>query len=179
MFNRKKISGAVAALMLAAPAMGADYGIGVAFESNSEKIYFPIRVSPTFLVEPSFEQYRQDLDQQLSPGGALSTDYRYQEFGIGLFAVRRVAENLDTHLGARLGYQKFKTTGSTSSSSSAYGITPTIGVEYFVHKNITVGAEVGYYYSSSDGNSTFPTTSTQNDQTNSGTVTDIILRFYF
>lgn len=180
-------------LAFSGTAIAADFGLGVGFGQNSGLIYAPINVTPSFRVEPFFAYYKE----KNTSGEPFASAQSYSNYvaGVGLFVTQRVAENIDVFGGGRLGYlsRKEKRTqmsysfGSAeySSESSGYLIAPTIGFEYYLQKNISIGAEAAISYIKTSGTNVsydYYSNSNQKSDTKSSstsTTTAVVIKYYF
>jgi hypothetical protein len=180
-------------LAFSGTAIAADMGLGVGFGQNSGLIYAPINVTPSFRVEPFFAYYKE----KNTSGEPFASAQSYSNYvaGVGLFVTQRVAENIDVFGGSRLGYlsRKEKRTQTSysfapteySSESSGYFIAPTIGFEYYLQKNISIGAEAAISYIKTSGNSVsydYYSNGNQKSDTKSSstsTTTAVVIKYYF
>jgi hypothetical protein len=181
-------------LALSGSAIAADMGLGVGFGQNSGLIYAPINVTPSFRVEPFFAYYKE----KNTSGEPFASAQSYSNYvaGVGLFVTQRVAENIDVFGGGRLGYlsRKEKRTQTSysfgpaeySSESSGYLIAPTIGFEYYLQKNISIGAEAAISYIKTSGtNVNYDYYFSNNNQksdikgSSTSTTTAVVVKYYF
>ncbi len=148
------------------------FGIGVAIDSDIQKIYAPITMG-SFILEPTFtveDSENEGLDQSVS--GTVMTETTLREFGVGAFHFNNPNDKTRIYYGARMGRMNLETeTGfsggphsgdSFSRDSHGYFFAPTIGFEYFVMPNVSFGGEVQGRYSSieldrTDNNDKFET----------------------
>tara|TARA_Y100000814_G_scaffold258209_1_gene207738 strand:- start:60 stop:671 length:612 start_codon:yes stop_codon:yes gene_type:complete len=134
-------------------------GIGLEFsflqallssESGSTSLYIPIHINQ-YMIEPEiiyFHSKESKTYPELS-----SADYTAEDKGagiaIGVYSVSQ-KEKLNTYYGLKLGYLVSSETPYASYSSSVSGtiettttlIAPTIGAEYYIADNFTIGGEV-------------------------------------
>lgn len=147
----------------------ADFGLGVSVKSGDTTLYFPIGVSPGFLIEPSLNYTHSDAGQI---GGA-QNETTSLGASVGLFGLKTTDHSVRLYYGARLGYveakQEFSFPGvpTQSRDQDGYRIAPLIGFEYLFNDHLSLGGEGGYYYSELD------------DDAGDGTFSNVILRYRF
>jgi hypothetical protein len=177
--------------------MAAEYGIGVGFGQNANTIYIPIKLSPDITLEPYITVGKDSSKSTLTAApnypyfnnATSSSSSSYAGYGLGVFAKRGVTDSGEIFGGARLAYVKSKQTdqsnGNTftdqniTSEYTGYILAPTVGVEYFFQKNISMGAEVSAAYSNIKSKYDTPNYSTESRGTSTRTSTMISLRYYF
>ena len=127
------------------------FGISATLEKSSEvytdgyhrytdigfsKIMFPVIIKSLIKIQPEFS-YR-------SYNSKKSWDYRLWQFGLGIFYFVQY-NDIHFYLGPRYGFEKLKSTlWSTEDEKSIstfhnYGVT--LGSEYFLSKNFSIGGE--------------------------------------
>ena len=139
------------------------YGIGVALD-DSLKIYMPINVGG-MMIEPSLVIIS---DESSLHDNEYKQNYTYDvfELSVGLFKNKRVYENTDLYYGVRLGYVEIKNESSaddvsvgyyseSESNEDGYFIVPTIGAEYYISNNFSLGLDIGLRYEKTDGKETY------------------------
>ena len=170
---------------------GADVGLGVSMWSSSSPrtIFVPIRVK-NLLLEGSLSVGHSNQDSSSS-----TSTYRYDSSntfispGIGVFGIKPITDNSHAYFGARIAYLYTKgaqdridtsTTDRYEAKSTGYSIEPTIGVEYFPIKHMSIGGEISYYYSKETVSATAtPNQSSLSHYSGSGAISNIIIRWYF
>jgi hypothetical protein len=187
----KSILLALAALGLASSSSAAEVGLGVSLKQNENTLYLPVKVSPGFRIEGSLFQSRNSMSSrspaQSGPAFTQTSSFKAEVAGVGLFWLKAVTDNSSLYFGPRLGYISQKYTSGIAddqfeSRRHGYQVSPTLGFEYFPIKHMSLGAEVAYNYTSMSGSATstvFPGNSGSLDSLDSGTVTAVMVRFYF
>ncbi len=165
-------------------------GLGIGIEDTSFQIYVPMSLDK-IVIEPNFVWFERDSDEN-SPTTINESNFMRFELGLGLF--HRVAVTTDTffYYGGRMGYIEEESKfgfGSTFSSVSdekldGYFIAPTIGFEYFLASNVSLGANVAWHYAKLEGSnvtnlSPGGVTKEEITEREKDTRTSAILRFYF
>jgi hypothetical protein len=157
--------------------MSMDFGVGIELERSPKTVYVPIAVTEDVRIEPYFAFGK--TSNTSSQSGSSS----YSIYGVGLFALKPMAENARIFGGFRLARQTQKqaSSGNYSYSSSGYLIEPTIGFECLVTKAIAVGAEAAISYSRTTGSQTgtFINGDGSTRDTGHGTTTAVTLKYYF
>ena len=161
-------------LIAISPVLAAsNIGLGVSLDSDNNTIYIPYDLSETIRIEPSLS-YSKSYNN--------SSDTNSLEAAIGLFKKQEIVQKMN----ALVGYIRFESDydGSAVNSQTdgnGYSIAPTLGFEYYLTDNFSVGAEASVRYmkseveikdSSSTKTNSYDTSSTQ-------TNTSASLRFYF
>lgn len=156
------------------------FGIGI--EINSDlKIYFPIKTS-NLLIEPSIAVEDQKLSSTSNTSSS-TFETKDIELSIGLFKNTEQSDKTYFYYGARLGYIKTerKTIATTTLlvvKESGYTIAPTIGIEHYLTKGLSIGLETALKYSDTDGD-TIATSSTNTSRRAYDTVAAVIARYKF
>ena len=180
-------AGITASTLLSSPSLSDEvtYGIGAAV-NDSLKIYFPINIG-NFLIEPSVVYF--DNNNHTNLPQSFNTEDKTTQIGIGIFTKSVPVKNTFIYYGARVGYIKnesnsdFSGSQISKSKDDGYFIAPTIGSEYRVIDNFSVGLDLSFSYSKTDGstNTSFngfdSTFSPKNTTTR--TAAEIIVRYYF
>jgi hypothetical protein len=168
---------------LSTSALALDVGIGIGHGQNSGSIYVPIEFSPSLRIEPFLSVLKET-----STTSSFSSSYSDKAYGAGLFGVRQTTENTRFFYGARLAYAKREheqvvspSLGlSQNSSASGYSFAPTVGFEYLLQKNISIGGEATISYLRMTDKSSYgiqPDSSTKQTRTQTGT--SVTARYYF
>lgn len=127
-----------------------DYGVGLSLQNSDGVIHLPINISDTWRIEPSLRYVESERESAFS-----NSDTRYVELGVGVFKKKVVAEKVALLYGARVGYLESKYTyssdGDSSSKENGYTIAPTLGVEYNIAENFSIGGEIALKYYDIDG----------------------------
>jgi len=180
-------AGISASTLLSSPSTADEttYGIGAAV-NDSLKIYFPINTS-NLLIEPTLAYFDNKNDTE-SPQ-SFNSKNKTTQIGIGVFIKNAVVKNTFIYYGARVGYIKneansdFSGTQISTSKDDGYFIAPTVGAEYRVIDNFSVGLDLSLNYSKTDGDTstsfngikdTFNTNTTR-----TRTAAEIIVRYHF
>ncbi len=161
------------------------YGIGAAVNDDL-KIYFPIKTG-SILIEPSLV-YLKSKNESTDPFSFTSDDESIQ-IGIGVFSTDSLLEKTNIYYGARVGYIKTDITRTFSSpsistdKSDGYFISPTIGAEYYLTSNLSLGLDVSISYTKTEGDSTrnLSGTTEKFKTKNSATTSaaEVIIRYHF
>jgi hypothetical protein len=163
------------------------YGLGSSLK-NSLILYFPIDLD-TLSIEP-FVFIR---DRDITPQGASLIPINVSSsmiVGIEVFKNNAMPNNTSTYYGARFGYTQSENnhgsfSGALSSSSKnqedGFYITPTFGAQYFLVKNISIGIDLAFNYTKTDGARVMNLESTTSDTKSShyGTEANLIIRYMF
>ena len=158
------------------------YGFGVGVQ-HGIKIYMPIERGG-LLVEPTVFVFDRN-DKSSNASTTSSFDYRDVEIGLGMFVRKPLLNNARIYYGARLGYIDRERSDHVSGSlykenEDGYFVAPTIGAQYFLAGNFSVGLEAAVRYEKTEGTDVGPS-SPASDIKNSGYNTDaeIIVRYQF
>lgn len=179
-------------MVLAVPVSAVDVGIGVSATSDDGQIHLPIIISESFKIEPSIG-YRQ-YDSSNSSSGSLESEVL--NLGLGFYGMRSVAKDLNLVYGAKVTYldgevtnkSTFDFAGQTETlvnkqSSSGYSFAPTLGFEYFIVEQFSVGAEIALVYSDLDLDESSDRFDDEVSDSGSAegweTETSLVARFYF
>jgi hypothetical protein len=173
----KKIGLAILAASCSFSVNALDVGLGAGVGNwDSEYIYVPININSDFRVEPYLYHYKYDTDYK----NPAVNDYNYSstEVGLGLFKVNPAAESINVLIGARLGYYEYESDWGPGSysDSDGYSIAPTLGFEYFMAPNLSVGAEASWIFSKGDGKDS---SSGKWDDEDNRTTTAVTMKYYF
>jgi len=185
----KKLFALAALANLASSVMGQEVGIGVSFLDNSGTVFLPISVTPSFRVEPYVGFFRSSNSGDTSTESTSSSSSN-ATLGAGLFAMGRAADNVQLYGGSRVGYVRRKQTYSYSSTvspssdrvqkTSGFLVAPTIGFEYFLQKNISIGAEVAIAYLRTSGHDDYYSiTESDTKESTTTTLTSMTIRYYW
>lgn len=187
----KPILLALAVLGLASWSSAAEVGLGVSFKQNENTIYLPVKISPGLMIEGFLSQNRNSNTVTYAtlsgPASTQTWSTNTVVTGISIFWLRPITENTNVYFGPRLGYISQKNSNGfdgdvSENRNHGYLVSPTLGFEYFPIKHLSIGGEVGYNYASMSGSSTSMLSlgnSSSMDSTSSGTVTAVMVRFYF
>jgi len=174
--------------ILVSNANAMDVGLGIELKSDYSSygatIYVPIDISPSFRLEPHFAYGNID-GEDVRPTSSSSDSTTLMELGVGAFGIQQVDPSTKLYFGARLSYLSFEDsrvypTSWNSTDENGFEIAPTVGFEYFLRDNISLGGEAAWFYAKLEGeetSSSSPTTETEYEVT--GTDTQVILRYYF
>ncbi len=153
------------------------FGIGVAIDSDVQKIYAPVTVG-SFIIEPTIAvEYSDDEETNQTDNSKEKSEDKFLELGIGAFHFIEPNDKTRLYYGARVGYVRLENeTDSFSSDSDGYYIAPTAGFEYFFVPSVSLGGEVAWQYTDLEGDNDGDT---DTDSKSNRTVTDIVLRYHF
>jgi hypothetical protein len=131
-----------AALVGGTPAVALDWGLGMPVSSGST-LYVPIRVSPSFRLEPFI--YSQSSEDKV--GGFAVDRVTEREIGLGLF-LTDVSGELNWYRGLRfsvfeLSHNQAASSSSPASQTSSNGVifAPVVGIEYQLLPQASIAAE--------------------------------------
>ncbi|MFW2372691.1 MAG: hypothetical protein ACN4GM_06175 [Gammaproteobacteria bacterium] len=175
---------AVCLILLPGAVSAGNFGIGVSLKSSDSAIYFPYKLNETLIFEPYISQRSNKVTNVDS-----TINYTQTLIGFGLLANKSVYEKTHVYYGVRLAYIKDKNTieanfnilSPNNGSTSGYQVEPLIGISYNVTNNIALRGEAALFYNKRDGEE-FNTVSNQNqdiEKTENGTITRILLSYYF
>ena len=175
-------------------------GIGLEFsflqallsgQSGSASLYIPIQISQ-YMIEPEII-YHRETESKAYPNFSIANyteENKHTGIAIGIYSSSK-KEKMNTYFGLKLGYLLTSETPYASYSSSVSGIietkttliAPTIGAEYHISENFTIGGEVALQINNQE--STAPADATLNNQkyteenTNHIIRPKFMVRFYF
>jgi hypothetical protein len=130
---KKLLTVAAIGLLSSLEVFAADVGLGVDLNSGSNTVYVPINLANGIRIEPYFSTYKYTNENNYS------YDYRVSTLGAGVFKVSEAANNTNIFWGARAGYIDGK-------SYDGYSVAPVLGFEYYLVKNLSLGADVSLEY---------------------------------
>ena len=172
----KKLS-AIALATLISSTAAAEIGIGLSAKEDTSTIFFPMDLSDTFKLEPgiAFSDASQDEED-------FEISLTRWELSLGAFLVNNISQKFDVLLGARFSLLDVESEVTidgqkNESSSEGFGIAPTLGFEYFVIDNLSLGGEVALAYTSTESEVEGFDGSTENSSWNTETALNV--RFYF
>ena len=190
---------ALVCLLVGATAL-ADVGIGVSATENDSTIYVPITAS-RLMFEPYVRYSDHDavFNSSTPTSGQVEEEFENYEVGVGIFRPLQPRDRITFYYGGRVAYGQqryestsvdlFSGTGSPDlfmqrTDLDGYSIIPSLGLTYSVIERLSLGVEVGWYYSELDGQQfidpTFGPTSDRNQEvTQTGTRARFIVRFFF
>jgi hypothetical protein len=161
------------------------YGIGAAL-TDRLTIYLPINTD-NFIVEPTLS-YQHKKNDTVSPQ-TYNFENKLFQLGVGVFAKDTVIKDTIVYYGARVGYIKNEIVMGISGIQTSkfkddgYFIAPTIGADYRLIANFSIGLDFSISYSKTVGDLTanyFGTETTSNTKsTTIQTAANIIVRYNF
>lgn len=180
MYRKRDLFIFAAAAALSGSATCDEVGLGVSFFQDSGILFAPIAITPSFRVEPYLGFYKNSATST-QPYARSNSSY---VFGTGAFATKRVAENIQLYGGSRVAYLRRKQTYSdfpqdTSIRTSGYLVAPTVGFEYFLQRNISIGAEAGVSYTRTSGHDSYPANEADTKESTTSTTTAMTIRYYW
>ena len=158
-------------------------------------IFVPIDITSRFRLEPEVGMFRGSLTSTYTIGRTVSLSETLTNTGIrvgtGVFGVSS-KERFKTYYGARVGYLRTTHRSSESASASSelripglsvsnevtipgFFVAPTVGGEYFLSENLSLGGEVQVKYTSWDSSERLENVSGTSTSTHGA----LVLRFYF
>jgi outer membrane protein with beta-barrel domain len=157
---------------LAAPAPALEYGLGTGFLNNGSQravsVLTPMRTD-SVMIEPE--------GQFSSSSSAASGRSHSLDVGAGLYGRRPLAQQLEAYLGGRLLRTTSKDeSGGTTTKSNGWDLAPTVGVQYFLSRQFSVGLDAGLHYTTTETKVTGGSMSSQHGWNTEGR---ILLRGYF
>ena len=183
---RMAAAAAWAALGITGACRAGDVGIGVSLKSNDSAVYVPWKLSPYLMLEGRLE-YQRGSDETTNPGLG-STAFRRTTYslGAGLFGQRQLGDATRLYAGGRLSYLDEKQEQGPYSPgvdfedrSHGWAVAPTVGVEYFPIKQLSLGAEVGVSYAKLNGTASMGGPDARTSASSTSTVSALIVRYYF
>jgi hypothetical protein len=179
---------ATAAFCAAFAATGAcqagDLGIGVSVKSNDSAVYLPFKVAPHLMLEGRLE-YQRDARSDEIPGVGPDTENATScSLGAGCFGLSQLSESTRLYAGGRLSYVANRNEmnapfGSSTIREHGWSVAPTVGVEYFPIKQLSVGAEVGLSYARLTGTLSSGGMDADTTRNHTSTESALIVRYYF
>ncbi|MBL1278253.1 MAG: hypothetical protein COB30_019435 [Ectothiorhodospiraceae bacterium] len=159
------------------------YGLGVGVQ-NGVKVYLPITIG-NFLLEPTlslFERESESSDNSIRS----SNEFRVAEISVGMFEIKSISSNTKTYFGVRVGYINredaayFSTSGFRKNKSDGYFIASTIGAQYSLTRDFSIGLDVALKYFKTEGTSkTSIDERVKIQESGYGSVAEIIMRYQF
>lgn len=154
------------------------YGIGLSLRQNEQTIYLPVQLSPSLRLEGSLQFANftsKETDWDISQ--------RDTTFGLGLFHVRTLGEGFQLYAGPRFSYGKKSQEHPvfTCTSDKTYGITPLLGLEYRLTRNLSLSGEAGVRWSQTESEYYEKSKPWRHSNTNNqwSTQTSVALRYWF
>ncbi len=179
--NRMTATLAVAlGLPLAAQAQAPGLGVRINGDVGST-LYVPVKVNDAFMIEGtlSYLHFKNDA----GVGNLSSYRTTSTEVGAGFFWLKSLGESTRLYAGPRVSYGKASTvygaTPEQRADSKGWTVAPTLGVEYFPLRNISIGGEIGASYGHATGDRSDFTGNQSVKSTQASTVSSVILRYYF
>jgi len=147
------------------------YGIGVEVEAFSRRIHFPINTK-NFLIEPSIEYNKYDASGQT---------HELIHTSIGIFKKHTVTKKTTLYFGSKIGYSREANNyRQRIEKAIGYTLSPTLGTEYQLTNNFSIGLEIALNYANGTYEEKFNNfDNTKTNQTNIITSSGIIVRYYF
>lgn len=181
---------ALATLGLPSLCSAQEIGLGMSLRQGDTAIYLPVKTSHGLLIEGFLNYDHSNQSSQVlsasGPDGSQSFSMRSLVLGVGIFWMRPITGNTYAYLGPRLGYTTLRSStsgplGTGDTTNHGYTVSPTLGIEYCPIKHFSIGGEIGYRYTKLDSSSTYSgfSGSGSSSSANDGTVTSIIMRYYF
>ena len=113
-------------------------------------------------------------------------EQEFIEIGVGFFGITQIKDDFNFLYGARVGYVKadfeFKSSFQDEKTElDGYSLSPTIGFEYYITENISLGGDISFHYEDLDGNEIDREDDEKIDASQKTTDTDtsVNIRFYF
>jgi len=161
---------ALAAVPLSAgPAPAADFGLGAAY-LDGLTVLLPIRTE-RLLIEPEVSLSNQS--SAASGGSSLKST----ELGSGVYLRTGLGPSFEGYGGGRLAYHQLKqSSGTGDSKSTGFSLGPTVGAQYFLEKQVSLGLDASLEYTHSKLEQTGQPSATLHGW---GTLTRVVLRGFF
>ena len=163
-----------------------DVGIGVSLKSNDSAIYVPWKLSPHLMLEGRVEYQQFSNEFGAIQGGTVEFKTATYSLGAGVFGLSQLSDSTHLYVGGRLSYlsQKqdqgsFPSGFELESRQHGWSMAPTLGVEYFPIKQLSLGAEVGLAYTKLNGTTSGGGLDSANNRSSTATVSALIVRYYF
>ncbi len=162
-----------------------EFGLGIAITNNDQGIYVPVNFTDRFRTEFSATYESADDTNEVT-----ATELRTIEAGIGLFLLKEIHEKTQLYYGCRFLYidtdQRHRVRDFDyhyqKMDGNGYAVVPTLGVEYFLGRHISLGGEIEYSYGKMDidyESNIVDVDDHDGEQTASGLDGRVVLRFYF
>lgn len=187
-------------LSLSSMLCAADTGLGVSIKGNDSSIYLPVRISDQVRIEPFVRYHKDDYSTKSKEIVEFYESNKNNsegfDVGVGVFNTIEIIENTSIYYGLRMSYSRSSSEYESKSETysyvreeklTGYNLSPTLGFEYSITENFTIGFEAEWNYYNLSGDREQINThesdiySEINDvkRTGSGTKTRGIVRFYF
>lgn len=130
--------------LFANTAQCAEYGIGVGLNNNyNYSIYFPININE-YRLEPSIvhSSYTTTYD---------NTSFDYNGVGLGFFKTVSQSANTKLFFGPRVSYLVYSSDAAGYVKTTETTFSPTLGFEYYLAENFTLGGEAFFNFTKSEG----------------------------
>lgn len=184
---------AIAVMATAGRAMAAEVGVGLSLKQDENGIFIPVKARENLFIEGFFRQNSSKASPSNSQSQGQNSAFSASRIGLGVFWQKAISDGCQIYAGPRMAYTTMKYSATFPALGDGSGptftfedkhhgttLTPTLGFEYFPVKHVSIGGEVGYEYTRM--NSTFNQhygESLSREGTNRGTVSSVILRYYF
>ena len=144
----------------------AEYGIGIGLNNYNYSIYFPINIKE-YRFEPSIA-----YENSTSTYGTYT--YESSGVGFGLFKTISQSEKTKVFFGARINYNEVRSDSDTGGyvKTTETGIAPTLGFEYYLAENLSLGGEAYFAFTNSDSTNSTTTES-------KATAAMVTMKYYF
>lgn len=169
-----------AALGLSLAGQAQEAGVGVRLNGTAgATLYAPLKLNDAFMLEGTLSH--QQFKEETTPAAGSTTTFETKatEVGVGLFWLKGLGESTRAYAGPRLSYGKESTTSGLRADSQGFTVTPTLGVEYFPVRHVSLGGEIGLAYGHQTGHATDVSGEASTRKTQAYTVSSVVLRYYF
>jgi hypothetical protein len=174
----------VAASGLAQAGEWVGVGVDVDYHGDSANIYFPVKLSPSLVLEPfiglATDSIRISSDSLAGEGSVTSTFV-----GAGLFSRQLAMEKTNIYYGGRFSYGfgevriDFPGTTQYAVVTRSIEISPTVGLEYMVTAKVCLTAEAAVRFLFAKQSWDTPTASVTADVSSVTNSTRLGVRYYF
>ena len=186
---KKHILTALVVCVFSLPFHAAEFGIGASIKQNESTIFAPIKFNDKFKIEGLFVHSATKQKNSYDNADITKNETNSYSIGMGFYFTKSNTNSINTYYGIKIGYTRITTKYTTIGANpgeifvsefdgNGHYVMPAAGFEYFPIKNISIGAEIGYNFYNSDGSDNFNSRS-KTSYTETGTITNVIIRYYF
>lgn len=127
------------------------YGLGTTF-GGGLTMYFPVMTGEV-MIEPTYSIYSREgetVDSTTTSNSSYQT--KAQRIGVGVFKLSKPTSSSMIYFGARVALSREKDSSTSVDSGNAsvkngFILAPTIGVEYFLINEFSIGLDASFNYS--------------------------------
>ncbi len=176
---------AAVGIVLLGSALGAraqEVGIGMNWRGGPG-ILIPVKVRENLMLEGSIAFSDNTYTYKDVLANTQENSTKETSFGVGVFWLKPTGDSTRAYIGPRIAYNQYKTSDESygtklESKTNTWSIAPTLGIEYFPVKNVSIGGEVGLSYAHATGSSSFAYADLVKGHSVS-TTSSVMIRYYF